>query len=314
MVKDFITYCIKKKRIVCPDIFIGTGTVVLLLAITLLFALAIWWLNHNPLLQDFWKDFPADHKTVGMFSEKAGINKLVRHPVSVFSGIIYLIVAIIIFKESQKELKNSSIYSQNKKNRIHKIFFAIILLYVFFASTFYHASLIKPALKIDYSAVYFFSLFPVMYFSCRWLLTINRKQSRFSKKEITVAVYLIYIAVCLLLSFFTPRGKEQIVAFVCIMLFFAFAIVTILANPKETNNEYVVLSIICVMAAIVWFELDKHKILYNPSSYFQLHSFWNLFIGLSGFYFYIFIRSEHPGNSGTEGKLNNKIKKKVKSI
>lgn len=309
MVKNFITYCIKKKRIVCPDIFIGTGTVVLLLVITLLFALAIWWLNHNPLLQDFWKDFPADHKTVGMFSEKVGINKPVRHPVSVFSGIIYLIVAIIIFKESQKELKNSDPYSQNKENLIHKIFFAFILLYVFFASTFYHASLIKLALKIDYSAVYFFSLFPVMYFSCRWLITNNEEQLRFSKKEITAVVYLIYITVCLLLSFFTPRGKEQIVSFICILIFFAFSIAAILANPKETNHEYVVLSIICVMAAIVWFELDTHKILYNPSSYFQLHSFWNLFIGLSGFYFYIFIRSEHPVNSGTEGKFNNKNNK-----
>lgn len=303
MVKKFLTYCIKKKRIVCPDIFIGTGTVVLLLAITLLFALAIWWLNHNPLLQDFWKDFPADHKTVKMFSEKIEMNRPVRHPVNVFSGIIYLIVAIIIFKESQKKLKNSDPYSQNKKNRIHEIFFAFILLYVFFGSTFYHASLIKLALKIDYSAVYFFSLFPVMYFSCRWLLTNNEEQLRFSKNKITVVVYLIYISVCLLLSFFTPRGKEQIVSFVCILMFFAFAIANILANPKKTDINYLIFSVVCTMIAFIWFELDTHKILYNANSYFQLHSFWNLFIGLSGFYFYIFIRSEHLGNSGTEGKL-----------
>ncbi|TRW98998.1 hypothetical protein [Flavobacterium gawalongense] len=292
MIKKFLTYCYKKKRIVCPDIFIGTGTVVLLLAITLLFALAIWWLNHNPLLQDFWKDFPVDHKTVGMLSEKIEMNKPVRHPVSVFSGIIYLIVAIIIFKESQKELKNSGTHNQNNKNLIHKIFFIFILLYVFFASTFYHASLIKPALKIDYSAVYFFSLFPVMYFSYRWLLSINWKQSRISKKEITVVVYLIYITVCLLLSFFTPRGKEQIVSFVCILIFFAFAITTILASHKKMNLNYLVLSVIFTMIALVWFKFDKHTILFNPNSYFQAHSLWNLFIGLSGFYFYVFIRTD----------------------
>jgi branched-subunit amino acid transport protein len=142
-----------------------------------------------------------------------------------------------------------------------------------------------------------------MYFSCRWLLTNNEEQLRFSKKGITVVVYLIYITVCLLLSFFTPRGNEQIVSFVCILMFFAFAIASILANPKKTNINYLIFSVVCTMIAFIWFELDTHKILYNANSYFQLHSFWNLFIGLSGFYFYIFIRSEHLGNSGTEEKL-----------
>lgn len=292
MIKNFLTYCSKKRHIVCPDIYIGKGTAVLLLAITLLFALTIWWLNHNPSLLDFWRDFPVDVETVGMFCEKTEINKLIRQPVNVFSGIIYLMVTIIILKESHKELRCNSTYSWNKKNLIHKIFFALIMLYVFSASSFYHASLTNLSLKVDYSAVYFFSLFPVMYFSCRWLLTISRKKLHISTKMITLAIYLIYVSVCLLLSFFVPKGREHIVTFGCIIVFFVFAITTILTNSTKENLNYLILSMVCIMISLFWFKFGEYTNQRNPHNYFQPHSLWNLFIGLSGFYFYVFIRND----------------------
>lgn len=292
MIKKIIKYYSKKKHIICPDIYIGKGTVALLFFITLLFALAIWWLNHDLSLVDFWKDLPVDHKIIELFCEKTEMKKVVRQPVNTFSGIIYLIVAIIILKESQKELKNSSAEKQNKENLIHKIFFAFILLYVFLACTFYHSSLTNFAFKIDFSAVYFFSLFPITYLSYLWLLTNNPKLSDISKKSVIIAIYSVYLIVCLLLSFFVPKGKEHIVSFVCILMFFAFAITILLKNPKKENVNYLVSSIICTIVALVWLKLDKHTFMCNPNSYFQPHSLWNLFIGLSGFYFYVFMRNE----------------------
>lgn len=294
MFKNFLTYCSKKKRIVCPDIYIGRGTIILLLIITMIFAFTIWWLNHNPLLLDFWKNSPIGigSETIEMPSRKTEINKLVRQPVSVFSGIIYLIVAIIILKESYKKLKHNSIYSLGKENLTHKTFFAFILLYVFLASTFYHTSLTNLSLKMDYSAVYFFSLFPVMYFFYKCLLTINRKQLHISTKKITFVVYLVYVSVCLFLSFFVPKGKEHIVTFGCIIIFFAFAITTILANSTKENLNHLILSMVCIIIALVWFWFGEHTNQQNPHNYFQPHSLWNLFIGLSGFYFYVFIRSD----------------------
>lgn len=305
MFKSFLTYCSKKKRILCPDIYIGKGTTVLLLIITMFFAFAIWWLNHNPLLLNFWENSPigTDSKAIKIPSSKTETNKLVRQPVSVFSGIVYLIVAIIILKESYNKLKHNSTYNLSKENLIHKMFFALILLYVFVASTFYHASLTNLSLKMDYSAVYFFSLFPVMYFFYRWLFTINRKLLHISTKKITFAVYLVYVSVCLLLSFFVLKGKEHIVTFGCIIIFFAFAIATILANSTKENVNHLILSMVCIMIALVWFLFGEHTDQRNLHNYFQPHSLWNLFIGLSGFYFYVFIRSEHLGNSGTEVKL-----------
>lgn len=302
MFKNFLTYCSKKKHLVCPDIYISKGAAVLLLITTILFAFSIWWLNDNPLLLNFWKNLPMgiDSKVLKIPSSKTEINRLASQPVSVFSGIIYLIVAIIILKESYNKLKHNSIYSLSKENLIHKMFFALILLYVFFASTFYHASPTNLSLKIDYSAVYFFSLFPVMYFFHRWLLTINMKQLHISTKKITFAVYLVYIAFSLLLSFFTQKGKEQIVTFGCIIIFFAFAIATILTNSTKEDTNYLILSMICIIIALFWFEFGKHTNQQNPHNYFQPHSLWNLFIGLSGFYFYVFIRSEPLGNSRTE--------------
>lgn len=241
---------------------------------------------------NFWKDLPVDHKIDGMFGKKIEMNKPVRQSVNVFSGIIYLIVAIIILKASQKEMKIRGTEKQNKENLIHKMFFAFILLYVFFASTFYHASLTNLALKINFSAVYFFSLFPVMHLSYRWFLTKNQKRSGFSRRGIIVAVYLVYVAVSLLLSFFIPNGKEHIVTFICILIIFVFAVATILANPEKTIFNHLILCIFFTSIALVWFELGESMVSHSPKSYFRLHSFWNLFIGLSGFYFYVFMRNE----------------------
>lgn len=292
MFKGLQTYLFRKKQILCPVIFNGYGTAILLGVMAIVFVLTIWWLNHAPSLEGIWKDFHGSNDIIGTFCERLELNKPIRQPVNTFSSIFYLMVAIIIFKKNWQEKKNSQSYSFNKTYFVPEFIFGFVLLYVFCASSFYHASLIKPALKLDYSAVYFFSLFPVLYFSSKWSLINNSKQLRISNKALTIAFYSIYIIIALLLSFYTPKGNEHNVIFINILIFFSFTITAVLAKPLKDNLNYLVLSIGCIMVALVWFELDKYRVLCNPDSYFQPHSLWNLFIALSGFYFYVYIRSE----------------------
>ncbi|MBI3718630.1 MAG: hypothetical protein HY252_08545 [Sphingobacteriales bacterium] len=290
MFKGLQTYLFKKKQILCPVIFNGYGTAVLLKVVAIVFGFTIWWLNHTPSLEGIWKDFHGSNDIIGTFCERLELEKPVRQPVNTFSSVVYLLVAVIILKKSWLEQKNNRNY--NKTYLMLEFIFGFVLLYVFFASFFYHASLIKPALKIDYSAVYFFSLFPVLYFSGKWSLINNSKLLRISNKLLAIAFYSIYIIIALLLSFYTPKGKEHIVIFINILIFFSFTVAAVFAKPYKDNLNYLALSIVCIMVALVWFELDKYRVLCNPDSYFQPHSFWNLFIALSGFYFYVYIRSE----------------------
>lgn len=292
MFKGLQSYLFRKKQILCPVIFNGYGTVILLEIVAIVFVFAIWWLNHNPSLEGMWKDFHGSNDIIGTFCERLELDKPVRQPVNTFSSIFYLMVVIIISKKTWLEKKNNRNYSFNKTYFLPEVFFGFVLLYVFCASSFYHASLIKPALKLDYSAVYFFSLFPAMYFSCRWLLISKGKQLRISNKALTIVFYSIYIIIALLLSFYTPKGEEHIVIFINILIFFSVSAATAVTTPQKNNLNHLLLSIVCIVVALVWFELDKYRVLCNPDSYFQPHSFWNLFIALSGFYFYVYMRNE----------------------
>lgn len=282
MIDDFLTHC-KMKKLLFPNVYIGKITVAILLATILIFFSVIILLNYDAL--------------------QSGSYRKIHQPTNVFSSIVYLLVAIIILSENLKKTEFKSDI-KNKENLIHKIAFALVLTYIFVASSFYHSLQTKMTLKIDYSAVYFFSLFPVMYFSYQWLLARNH----FSKQNSCVLVYTIYLCICLTLSIYVPLGKEELVTFACIVLF--FAVVAYFFKQRRTNFEYVFLSVGCIIIGLFWFELDKFLIIHYSNCYIRTHSLWNLFIGCSGFYFYIFIRDQDYEDKKKEinsGTIKNKI-------
>ena len=264
MIKNFISYC-KNNKIIFPNVCIGKITLAILLATILIIPSIIIWFNHNALQSEIYKP--------------------IQQPINVFSSIVYLLVAIIILNENLKKTNFKS-EIQNKENLIHKIAFALVLIYIFIASSLYHSLLTKITLKIDYSAVYFFSLFPVMYFSYQWLIA----NTHCTKQNSCALVYTIYLSICITLSIYAPIGKEELVTFACIVLF--FAVVAYFFKQRRTNFEYVFLSVGCIIIGLFWFELNKYLIIHYSKNSFRTHSLWNLFIGLSGFYFYIFIRNQ----------------------
>lgn len=271
MFKTFLAYC-KKQNILFPNVFIGKITIIIVVALIIIFASLIIGFN-NTIENDIYK-------------------KTIHQPINAFSSIVYLLVAIIILGENFKKINYKS-NVLNKENLIHKTFFALVLLYIFIASSLYHSLLTKSSLKMDYSAVYFFSLFPVMYFSYQWLIT----NTNFTKQKSIFLIYTIYLSICICLSIYAPIGKEELVTFACIVLF--FAVVAYFFKKRRTNFEYVFLSVGCIIVGLFWFELDKYLAVNYPNNSFRTHSLWNLFIGFSGFYFYIFIRNQdYEGKKG----------------
>jgi len=288
-----------------PDITLGINTVIVLAGIAVVFGFAIWWLNHTPALQHIWETFPLDKKIPLSFCEKIQLSNPVRQPVNTFSNIAYLVVAVIIFKTARKERNSDKSNDLITLSTVYSFLFGFILLYVFFASSFYHAALIPLAHKLDYSAVFAFSLFPTTFFLHRWWL-IKKKQIRILKNgKLTFAVLSVYLLAVLLLSFLIPRGKESLVVLTLIQIFFGLAFFAAIDKSDYHQKGYLVLSVASVLIALMCFEFDKYKILCSPNSYFQTHSFWNLFIGLSAFYFYLYIRSE-PGSDALIIKMKDK--------
>ena len=270
-------YYSKSRLKIIRDITSGWETIVFLITITLLFGLLIWWLNHNPSMQHIWENFTIDKKIPASFCEKVSVSNPVRQPVNTFSNIIYLISAIIILKTSWKQRYIISSPDHLAVSNGYAILLGFILLYVFGASTFYHASLISLAHKLDYSAVFSFSLFPIVFLLNRWWLSRNSMLLNTQKRKSATTFFSAFLAANLLLTFLTPKGKESLIAIILVMIFLGLAIATVLIEKDNPKLNCLILSISSVLMAVLWFELDKYKILCNPKSYFQPHSFWNMF-------------------------------------
>jgi hypothetical protein len=284
-------YDSKVKLRFIQDIIPGWKTIVILFFVVLVFGLSIWWLNQNSALQGLWNNFIMDKRVPASFCEQLHLSNPVRQPVNTFSNIIYLVIAIIILSTTRKS-QHLNEEEQLTKNSIFSILFAFVLLYVFTASTFYHASLIELAHKLDYSAVFSFSLFPVMFFSYQWWLMKKKILSNKERRKSGIRFLLIFFGANLGLALLTPKGKEQIVAMLLVLLFLTSAIITAIAEKHKPGSNYLIYSILAVVLAAVWFEFDKNKIACNPKSFFQPHSLWNVFIGVSAFWFYLYMRMQ----------------------
>ena len=259
---------------------------------SLLFALAIWWLNHQPELQNFWQGYPIDSGIGTFFCEYTDMSKIVRQPVNTFSNLAYLLPGITILRRGWKDQNKRNRYNIVSANPFYSIMLGCILLYIFIASTFFHSSLIGFASKLDFSAVYSLSLYPLMYFTHRvWLLSIGLPSNTRHTKS-TTTVITAFTVLYVLLTFGMPKGMENYVVLGIIVFIALLGLIVEKYDSGRTNHLYLVTAIACIAFAVMWFGFDIYKILCVPDSYIQPHSLWHLFAGLSTFYFYMYIRSE----------------------
>lgn len=259
---------------------------------SVVFALAIWWLNHQPGLQNFWQGYPTDSEIGTFFCEYTDMSKIVRQPVNTFSNLAYLLPGLAILWRGWKDQSKRTRYNIVSANPFYSIMLGGILLYIFVASTFFHSSLIGFASKLDFSAVYSLSLYPLMYFTHRvWLLSIGVPSNTRHTKS-TTTVITAFTVLYVLLTFGMPEGMENYVVLGIIVFIALLGLIVEKYDSGRTNHLYLVTAIACIAFAVMWFGFDIYKILCIPDSYIQPHSLWHLFAGLSTFYFYMYIRSE----------------------
>jgi hypothetical protein len=261
-------------------------------AITMLFAAFIWLLNHQTRYLNIWQNFYTEDYVSTFFCEFTDMSKVVRQPVNTFSNIAYLIPALAILRRGWKDQSKRTRYNIISANPFYSITLGGILLYIFIASSIFHSSLIHFASKLDFSAVYSLSLYPLMYFTHRvWLLSIG-VPSNVRHTKSTTTVIIVFSVLYLLLTFFLPEGTENYVVLAIIILIALLGLVVERYDPGRTNHRYLIISIGCIAIAVMWFGFDIYKVLCNPDSFLQPHSLWHLFAGISTLYFYMYIRSE----------------------
>lgn len=257
-----------------------------------LFALVIWWVNNQQQWYGMWDKFYTYSDIESSFCEKIDLKKVVRQPINTFSNIVYLIFGLAIIRRGWKDQSKRNRYNIISANPFYSITYGFILLYTFAASTFFHSSLLIFANRLDFSAVYSLSLFPLMYFTHRvWLMRLGLPSNTRHYKSMWTLIVL-FTALYIALTFFIPDGTGKYVVLGIIACMITFGVLVERADPGKTNRRYLTWCIASLLFAVMWFAFDVYKILCEPESIIQPHSLWHLFAGIAAFYFYMYIRSE----------------------
>ncbi|MGQ4828397.1 hypothetical protein, partial [Enterococcus faecalis] len=78
--------------------------------------------------------------------------------------------------------------------------------------------------------------------------TLSNKESRKSG----IRFLLIFFGANLGLALLTPKGKEQIVAMLLVLLFLTSAIITVIVEKHKPGTNYLIYSILAVVMAAMW--------------------------------------------------------------
>lgn len=268
-------------------------SIILSMIATLVFGILISLLNHLYYDIGFWDKFLFKQSVFSWFCEYTDPKKLIRQPINTFTNFVYMVNAVYFFNRGWNDVIKKNPYNLITAHSFYSFTLSAISFYTFCGSTLYHSSLIESASKIDFSAVYSVSLFPLMYFTHRIFLMIAKLPTYTVHRKGLIFLLSTFTIIYLLLTFvFTMEYIHEIVL-LFIVLTGVFGFILEKADKGKTNKLYLILMVITISIAVTFFKFDIEKIFCNPDSYFQPHSIWHLFNGLAVFYFYLYIRSEN---------------------
>ncbi|MCB9255808.1 MAG: ceramidase domain-containing protein [Chitinophagales bacterium] len=263
------------------------------LGASVLFGIIIFLINHFFYPSNFWFNFTTDNNIDVWFCEKTDMLKFVRQPINTFTNFGYMVNAIFFLSKGFSDARKARSFNLITANPFYSIVLGLTSIYTFLCSTFFHSSLIELASNLDFSAVYSISLFPMMYFSHRFILLKRKKESKIKHPFETRVLVIVFSLIYLLLTFAVPLNHVHEIVACLILLTGILGYLLEKKDPNKTNKAYLIFMVIFISVAMLFFKLDIAKIGCNPDSFIQPHSIWHVCNSLAVFYFYLYIRSEN---------------------
>ena len=256
-----------------------------------------------------WERFYTLNDIDHFFCEYTDMNKLIRQPVNTVTNFVYLVIALFCFSKGMEDIKRKRAYNLITANRFYSFTLAAIMLYTFIGSTLFHSSLIEFFSKMDFSAVYSITLFPAMYFTHRVILTVMHKPTNTRRSKERLFMIAIFSMIYVVLAFNLDISVVHPAVTTIILVLIATGIYLERKNPGSTNKDYLIACIASIVIAGIMFELDIKKVFCTDLGRITPHSLWHIFNGLSIFFFYLYIRSEHYDH--THDELRKRLREKV---
>jgi hypothetical protein len=261
-------------------------------SVSFFYAWGISFVNSTFHNDGFWLGTPHYDGIDKHFCEHTNMLDPIRQPVNTFTNVIYLLVGLYVFGVAFRDLRQQKRYNLISANPWYSFTYGFIQVYLFVASSYFHAGLTLFGRDLDYSGVFSLSLYPLMYFTHRVVLIARGLPSNGKHPKEVLFLTLSFSLLYLYLTFLSPPVIGRWIVLAMIITMFVFAIIVERKDPGRTNKLYMWLTIIAISLAVMFFVFDNLKILCNPYSFIQPHGLWHLLGGVAGFYFYFYIRSE----------------------
>ncbi|PCH93714.1 MAG: hypothetical protein COB85_06525 [Bacteroidetes bacterium] len=223
---------------------------------------------------------PANCLPDNCFCEAVRYGEWIRQPADTWSNLAFIFVSIVIIwmvYYQKPETRNNL-----AQNPSYSWLFALASFLTGVGSFYYHASLTFMSQWFDVMG---------MYFSVTFFIIYNLDRLR---KLGPTKVYASYFAINILLGVLLvtiPEARRYLFgSFLFLLLFSVYY--SQVKLKTEIRTGYLYWAIACFAVAFGLWILDIKHIVCVPDSLFQLHAVWHCLSALSGFFIYMYYRSE----------------------
>lgn len=225
------------------------------------------------------------------FCEFHGFERFIRQPSNSWSNMIYFFFGILyfVFAYKDRKLKLKDRHNFVTRYPSYSMVLGSVMIYLAFASFFYHAALIEFSRRLDITGVVASCIIPFSYSVLRLYGLINFRESELFYLR-TYKIHIISaIAACILFFISDFHGREVTAALIT-MIALVGTYTQIKFKPRVKIGYFIAAIASIIVSTALWL-LDK-ELVCDPTSVFQLHALWHILTGISVFLIYTFFRTE----------------------
>jgi len=228
---------------------------------------------------------PANCIPDNCFCEALRYGEWIRQPANTWSNLAFLVftIALIWILYKHKPNRNNKLI----QNPSYTWLYAFGCFLTGAGSFYYHASFTFIAQWFDVMGMYFAVTFFAIYNLDR---LYNWKSARF------VLIYLIVNAALGFFLYAIPEARRYLFG-TCFGILLVSAVYSQWKLKTAINSKYLLWAFISFAVGFAIWILDIKHIVCEPTSLFQLHSFWHVLTALSGFLIYLYYYSEDLSES-----------------
>jgi hypothetical protein len=256
--------------------------------ITLVMIAVFFVLNHY-LSGNYWDGMKVSKSALTVeYCEYNDHSSFFHQRMNTYSNLGYFFLGMAVMLISFYDQKDKYTPGKNLLQQFPALsfFFGCCLVYLCFGSAFFHASLTWPGQRVDMNGTYSISI-ALLGISLYRLFGKNQTQSF---KRVLLAILFLTVLLCVELHLLI---SSFVLLPLMILSIVIITIINAIQNKSQFNAQPAFLSLLSLMIACVLRVLDVKKIGCDPLSFYQGHSLWHIFTGLSAFLLYWFYRTEN---------------------